>query len=574
MDRHEGPRASGWRSCLTPAALVGLSLLIQWPLFDRTIVPMDEGHLAAAADWMLDGKRLYVDIHTGIFPGIYLITSGLFAIFGRELMVTRTAAMGMNCVTVLALWCVARRIVGPRWALAPPLLHMALIVFAFPVLSMFNYSTLSLCFGLVALVFLLRYLEGGRALDGVWLGLLVAAAALTKQNFGGLIFVATWIGLAWGRRDSPLAGRGHWATLLPIGAAGAALTAVVVVFFVAQGTLPALIDSTIVSLGSSQVSDFNNPIPPLFGPHPDDLRFVFLYSPPALFNAIVHGEPLAGLGVGPGLRSVATRLTYGMPIAVLLASLVLLVRSRRWNPEPRRSATRAVVVFALIFSLGIFPSAIWSHLAFVLPPIGLLTALLAENVEGRLQRAGRGEHPSASARIGLLVWRAAVGAVALVLLVVGVDVARSVVRWNPLPLGIERAGVHVSSRDQALYQGAVAFVDGCASPDDPILALPDIPIVYFLTDRDNPSPYDLTIPGRVDGGLIVQRIREENVRCIVMNPRMYPEFPPFKQLFPGLTRVIERNFRGERVIDGGGTQWIGMVRRDPPVPDAGRAPSP
>ena len=176
-DRPGPPDRKPWQERATGAAIALLAVLVPWPLFERALVPMDEGHLAAAADWMLDGKRLYSEIHTGIFPGIYLITSGLFAVFGRDLIVTRLAAAAVNVVSVLALWFVARRIVKPGFAWVPPLLHIALIAFAFPVMSIFNYSTLALAFGLVALVLLLRYLERGAFSDGAWLGFFVAAAA-------------------------------------------------------------------------------------------------------------------------------------------------------------------------------------------------------------------------------------------------------------------------------------------------------------------------------------------------------------------------------------------------------------
>jgi hypothetical protein len=127
--------------------------------------------------------------------------------------------------------------------------------------------------------------------------------------------------------------------------------------------------------------------------------------------------------------------------------------------------------------------------------------------------------------------------------------------------------MRVSARELGLYRGAIDFVEGCAAPDEPILALPDIPIVWFLTDRPNPSPYDLAIPGNVDGGVIVRRMRAAGVRCAVLNTQTYPEFPPFKQLFPGVVRALERGFRTERVIDAGGTRWLGLVAVDARPPD-------
>jgi len=559
----EGSGAEAWRGRGTAIGIVALSLLVQWPLFDRSLVPMDEGHLAAAADWLLDGKRLYADIHTGIFPGIYLIASGLFAAFGRELLVLRIAAVAVNVATGLALWRIAGRTARPRLAVCPPLLHLALVVIAFPVLSMFNYSTLAVCFGLLALLALLRFLESGRNREAVWLGACVAGAALTKQNFGGLIFVALWIGLALAQRGSALGDRSHVRCLIPIAAGGAAPTLCVLLFFVFQGALPDLIDSTLISLGGSQFSDFDNPIPPILGAHPPDTRFVFLYSPPAVFNALVHGEPFVGLEIGPGLRSAAIRLSYGVPIGLLLASAVWLARSGRRPAGARRDASRVVVVFALVFAPGIFPSAIWSHLAFVAIPILLLVALLAEGIEAGFDARGRAPRFAWVSWMGVQIVLGATLAIAML------DVTRQLVAWNPHPLGLDRAHVRVSERDLALYPRAVGFVDACAAPGEPILVLPDIPIVYFLTDRPNPTPYDLTIPGNVDGDLIVRRIDEQAVRCVVLNPQMYPEFPPLKRLFPSLAQHLERRFRGERIIEGGDTRWIGLVRREDPASKPG-----
>jgi len=53
------------------------------------------------------------------------------------------------------------------------------------------------------------------------------------------------------------------------------------------------------------------------------------------------------------------------------------------------------------------------------------------------------------------------------------------------------------------------------------------------------------------------------VRCAVLNPQMYPEFPPFEQLFPDLAQHLEARFRIGREIRGGQTRWLGLVRRSP-----------
>ncbi|MBW2231208.1 MAG: glycosyltransferase family 39 protein [Deltaproteobacteria bacterium] len=548
------------RDFAVPVCIALLSVIAQWTIHDRALVPMDEGHLAAAADWLLDGKRLYRDIHTGIFPGIYLITAGLFALFGEDMWVTRLAAVATNAATSLTLWWIARRMVRTHWALLVPLFHMALIVVSFPVLSIFNYSTLAVCFGLIALLFLLRYLEGGRRLDALWLGLFVAAAVFTKQNFGFLIFVSLGVGLLSSWKESALDNRTLVSVLLPIAVSGAALTLVLVSFFVATGTVHDWLDASVFSLGGSQLKHFNNPMPPILGPHPDhDGRFIFLYSPPTIFNALVHGEPWAGITIVPWFRSFAIRASYGLPLLAVLVSLPVLWGTRGWDDTEPARANRCALLFGVLFFPGIFPSAIWSHLAFVGVPTLLLFSFLADRLESALDRLAPGTSwPGWSLR-------GAAGVLALVATVVCIRISRDVARWNPVSLELPRASLRVSEQQADLLGGAVRFVNRCAQEDEPILALPDIPIVYFLTNRPNASPYDLTIPGNVDGALIAQRIDEVPIRCIVMNPQMYPEFPAFKLLFPVLARHIELNFVRDEMIVGGRSHWVGLVRGGPTV---------
>ena len=135
--------------------------------------------------------------------------------------------------------------------------------------------------------------------------------------------------------------------------------------------------------------------------------------------------------------------------------------------------------------------------------------------------------------------------------------------FYPEPLGLERASLFVSARDRDLLRGAVDFIEKCSEPGEPTLALPDIPILYFLADRPNPSPFDLAIPGNVDGGEIIEGAETAGVRCAVLNPRMYPEFPGLEVLFPGLSRYLASHFHTSREIRGGQALWLGLSRKAP-----------
>ncbi|MDB4433188.1 hypothetical protein N9166_00440 [bacterium] len=533
------------------AGILALGLAAQLALFDRSMIAMDEGHLVSAADRLSRGELLYRDVHTGIFPGIYYTAALLFSVIGRDVLVTRAAQILVNTAIALCLFLVGLRVMRPAWAALPPLLYFALFVFGFPVLVMFNYSALSLGFGLAALLFLLRYLETARLVDGAMLGFLLAACVLAKQNFGALVALAVLLGFLWGRAGSPLAARSRLAGLWPIAVSGGAIGFAAVAHFALLGTLSDLVDSTLLDLVGSQLGAFNNPIPPLLGSHPEEGRFTFQYAPPLLFNYLLRGDAFLGHPLSRDLLGMAIRLSYGIPIAVLAAAPGLLWLTRGTGTERERRGARAIVVFAGLLSLGIFPSAIWSHLAYVVPPILLVIALIGDRAEQYFERRGR---PIVRIR-GLLFGALLVGAI-----VVCARICGDIRRWHSTPMGMPRASLLVSRDKAELYRGAVRFIEACAGPNDPIFVAPILPLLYFLTDRPNPTPYDLTIPGNVDAHLIVERLEATQTRCIVYDPKMYPEYPPLEEIFPELAHYLSTAYRRARLIRGGRSTWYGLVR--------------
>ena len=89
-----------------------------------------------------------------------------------------------------------------------------------------------------------------------------------------------------------------------------------------------------------------------------------------------------------------------------------------------------------------------------------------------------------------------------------------------------------------------------------------MPLLYFVSGRRNPTPYDLTIPGNVRGPAIVERLEATKTQCLLYDPAMYPEFPPFEDLFPDLAGYLRTHYQVVTRIRGGGTEWHGAVRRE------------
>ncbi len=550
------------RACLAcgMAALfvAAVMIAVQVPIFDRTIVPLDEGQLLAIAYRIRNGELLYRDIYTGIFPGVYYATALLVWLAGADLLVTRWAAVFLNVAVALLLWSLASRLVRPFWALLPPLLFAILVVIGFPALTILSYSVLSLLFALIAVLSFVRYLEAGRTRDAVLTGLALTACALTKQNYGVYTAMGIVVGFVWARPGSRLADRGIARALAPVALAGSAATLAAFGALVVAGGWNAFLDATVFSLFASQLTAFNQPIPPIFGPHPEhDGRFMFLYTPPILFNYIMHGEQVLGHWVTGTIRSASVRLGYGLTLATLaIAPLTLLLRTGSDRPATHRSA-RVVCAFAAIFFLGIFPSAIWSHLTVVVVPVLLLCAWLADGIDRGL---------AGLARAASLAWRGvflvALAAAAYVIVRIEADVRR----WYPEPMGVPAVSLRVSPTQAALFNGAYEFLIACADPGEAIFVAPDMPVLYVATGGRNPTPYDLTIPGNVKDDVIVERLQASRARCIVYNPRMYAQFSDFRAIFPRFTSYLETVYTRAATISAGDETWHGLERKPEPVP--------
>jgi hypothetical protein len=543
-----GPPAGTWSTAVA-AGIALLALLAQLPILGRGVVPLDEGQLVAIAERLRQGEVLYRDVYTGIFPGIYYLTALLFGVFGEDVLVTRWAAAAVNAASAALLYLLGVQAMRPAWALLAPALLVALVPFAYPALTMFNYSSLALACALGALLLCLRYLASGQARVGVCAGLALGACGLVKQNFGALAAAALVVALLACRSGTPLARRSRLAGLLPLALGALAPALAVAAALHLAGALPAFLHDTLLAIGASQLEAYDDPLPPIFGAHPaDDARFVFAYTPSSLYGYLLLGEPLFGVALSPGLRSAAIRLAYGGSLAVLLAGLALPWLDRA-EPQRRRAA-RAIVAFAALLFLGLFPSAIWSHLAYVLPPVLLLSALLAERLAAAASRA------PALAR----AWGAGCAAFALAALVLGARISLDLRRWHPEPLGSPRASLHVSRDQRALLGGALRFLARCAAPEEPVFVAPDMPLVYFLAARRNPTPYDLLIPGAIDAGEVVEQLAATHTRCVVYNPKMYLQFAAFEELFPEVAAQLASEYRRAAVIRSGSGEWWGLVR--------------
>ncbi len=529
--------------------VVLVAVAAQAPIFNRSLVSLDEGQLTAIGVRLLGGEILYRDIYTGIFPGIYWLAAALFAVFGTDVIVLRTAQVAVNALTAGALYVLVEPMVPGLLAWSVPLGYLALIALSFPVLTMLTYSSLALLAALGALIAARRFLVTARPGCGVLAGVLLGLCVIFKQNYGALALLSTALSALLTRREGALADQSPWFALAWPTAAGLTVALLTGTVLAATGAWPAFVESTFLTIFHSQMQAFDQPLPPVLGAHPTgDGLFLFLYSPGGLFGAMLHGQTWAR----PWLLSLATRIGYGSAYVAIASIPFVAWHFASGKNATERVAARMFLPFAGLFFLGIFPSAIWSHLAAVYPPLLVVLAALVAATWPTLRSYGR----VLSTVAGAAGCVAAFG-IAAVAAGVSIDVRSSYGEKTRLP----SASVLVSRRDAALYQAADEFLRGCAAAGAPILVVPDMPLLYVTSGHRNPTPYDLIIPGDVRDDVIVERMDRARVDCVVFDPAMYAQFAPFEQLFPHLHAYMTEHFETARSMTVEGTTWQFLTRR-------------
>lgn len=547
----------GARGCL---AVFAFAALAQLPLVQSGHVALDEGQLTMIGNRLAEGQYLYRDVYTGIFPGIYWLTELLFRIFGVDIAVTRFAQLAFNAMLAVSVWRFTLRLASPRVAWLAALATISLVYLSFPGLTFFSYSTVSLAFAMEAALAASDYAASGRTRDGVRCGLLLAATTVVKQNYGALALLSIAAGLAWSRPKGPLRLRSLAQAAAPVIASGLAVAAAAGGYLLATGSFGAFWESTVLTLFGSQLTAYNQPMAPVFGKHTfHDGIFVFLYTPGILFCYLLIGIPVAARSAFLDVISAAVRVGYGSAwLALLSAPYILWSRIRRDREAEaagRPSPARILVPFSVLMFFGIFPSAIWSHLAAVLPGQIPLLAALAEDAA------------VAAGSIGFLrPLRRGLASGIVVLLTVGTvaayaKIASDVRKWNPNDFGLPHASLRVSDRDRLMFGKALDFLRECARDDETVFVAPDLPILYVASGKRNPTPYDLVVPGDVRDEVMVRDIEAAGTRCVVLADLMYPQFQPFPVLFPKLDALLHRSFEVRDSVTFEKLRWNFLVRR-------------
>ncbi|WP_370080704.1 ArnT family glycosyltransferase [Streptacidiphilus sp. MAP12-16] len=185
---------TGYWARLVPLLGV-LAVLTHLPSFARTVWSPDEGYLATQARMLAGGGVLYdtvVDRKPPLLPWLY---EGAFALFGSaSLWPLRVLAIGAHLATAVLLAAIARKRWGNRAGAAAGALYLLVSIGLSPEDSQAATFEVFMLPATAAAFWFAQNRRWGPA------GAATAAAALTKQTGGAVLFAVLWLLWRDGRR--------------------------------------------------------------------------------------------------------------------------------------------------------------------------------------------------------------------------------------------------------------------------------------------------------------------------------------------------------------------------------------
>jgi hypothetical protein len=213
-----------------PAAVVFAATFLAYAVNLRTY----ECQVTDLSAWrMVHGAVPYRDFWTMYAPGSFTVLAGFFAVFGRELIVSRLLGMLTAAAAVAVHYRLARRLVHPRAAWLPSVIFAATFFGTGYYASFSSYAPAILAI-LLAIDRLATWAgEPARARHLVSAGLWLGIAAVFKHDVAGYAFAAAAVGILWALPAEPVIVRLR--SVFTVGATAALAVAVPLSMLVALG---------------------------------------------------------------------------------------------------------------------------------------------------------------------------------------------------------------------------------------------------------------------------------------------------------------------------------------------------
>jgi len=519
--RRTNPAAVG-KPLLYALLLVATGLVYRATFLSQGFAATDEGWLQALGTRIAHGQLPYRDFDYALPPLSIYKEAALIKLLGDAygVLASRWAFAVVATLGSVLTYLIIRRYVDDRLAFwtSLPTVFFSVILYYF---SNYNYDSLVL---LLAAIALLVYATPGRPLFPVLSGVCVGLAILAKPTYGLFLPLLVVAGLVAPRLRRPatetLRGLAAW----PLVVVGTAMPIVVAgIIFTVLGTARQFIFQAFFLYRSahpgSTISLFVQGIPSYVG-RPAGLVglliVVLLLVRPRrpVLNQLRLGAAIVGLALVLVLtvafpdRARPPFLVAGF-LCLWLINLVALWSGLRGGwPSPELP----------LFALGLqYMSQItyngvvlYDVGAYLTVPVALLSLWNWTPHPDPPPQGGRERIP-AGGRVSL--WLAAAVAVWLILgsvIVTRMNVYEDGGRGqltsafrSPKLLGITSLPATTQRID-----AAVGAIDRLSRPGEPVFAFPDLAVIYFLTDRPNPTRVDWYNTGSITSDEVTQAVSD------------------------------------------------------------------
>lgn len=514
---------------MTTIFVFGASLAYLLISYDYGLRIDDEGYLLAGVTRLLSGQIPYIDFPQNYSPGRYYLFAALFRLFGEDLLVIRIFWVVLIASSAALAFLLARRLV-PRYTaliaavlvtVVPAPVHKSFFIFI-PLLNLY----------LAAL-----YLE--ERVSPFWLGCVSGVTILFRQDVGA---VGMLVGLAAifidkmrsqyqsacnagdkrrGRRRHTPFFLGILCSLLPL--------------FLYYGIHSGIGELVSQLLFAGLKANKGKPLP-----YPNAIFLIrHIFTRPSLYFLIVFYAPLVlyALSLGLIIKKIAGK---NVPTATSLHAMILLT------------------------GLLIFPQVLirsdFSHISQVLPPFYLLITYWITH------SANFAGNKSAGAATRLLSATLSTFLIAVVLYVAAFNIFLFQNQRSPFftrfsrehdyrTLDIPRARVLLPHNMCEILSSVVRHVTIHTCAGDYLIAMPYAPIFNFLTDRPNPTRYDIFLPGEMDGSEeqqheITRSMENPRLKYVIMDdqPQSGIDAQQIEQTIPEVYKYIAEHFVLEKEI--------------------------
>ncbi|MDG2051974.1 MAG: hypothetical protein P8M78_17610 [Myxococcota bacterium] len=549
------------RSLAIPAGVLLAAIVFALPLIRRGIILSDEGYLLQQSLDLLQGRVIYRDMDAFITPGMWFLLAGLFSVFEPSVVASRYLMLAAFAILSLTAYQIVRPISGLPAALGAVIGLFIFCVWAFPAWTFAFYSPVAILLILLGLERLLAWQRNRSRANLIWVGLWIGLAIAFKQNYGAFALAGAAIG--WlatrldGQSDSgpPLTGATQDAAAVALG--GLIAGAPFLLYLALHGALDEAWTSLVVH-PFEFAGRHDIPFAPLSDLVQPDVYSDGVEKLTYLSYALLRNGPISFLQDIRGTQRLHV-LAYWLPPLLFTAGFLLsAIQGRR---SGRRWDSPLLIVTAVcgMTFLGVLPRADYNHLMNVYQPVVITGAIVLASTWSLIPKSLWG----ARWGFGLVLG-------SLLVLYGGTSAAwyASIIRSHSIPIEGQRGGILVDrvDGDRVLY--LLRTINDHSSSGQPLLTVPDLVMLNFLSDRPVPSAYYNLYEHHIaedQGAAVVAGAEESGVELVVTNfDNFFSDRVGLLEYAPVLSTYLVENF--ERLFIDSGQDFIVYRRRESPLP--------